>query len=445
MAGTTKDSSSDSPAERSRSRLRRTAGANTLRSSPALVSWIDRAVSRLTAETPWTYGDEIPVAARASVPLTTDTRLARSTAQPKAVPDDVRERFVRVGRDYYFPSGAQAFRDHGQKVVTRSENTEVIRAFVQIAVARGWRDITVTGTERFRRDAWRIATIAGLVVRGYRPTEFDKQKFVRELAAAREPREAAEPLVDPPARARSRTAQDTRNTSQGQLDIAKDAEANGRKPHERASDSASSAAGSAAKRERMYSGTLLEHGPAPYEFHPHGEPSYFLRIQTQRGAKVLWGKDLERAVEDVKVQSGDEIHLRRAGRQTVTVKRKERDEEGRVLKEHDVKAHRNQWEISRDNAGMAQRELDDSSREPRAPDSNSYSASRREPETQGALLALKGAQLFADRRIKDSSQRSAFVNAVREELVQVLNRGSAVPAPRLRPRAPEKMHAPVER
>lgn len=34
------------------------------------------------------------------------------------------------------------------------------------------------------------------------------------------------------------------------------------------------------------------------------------------------------------------------------MKRKERDEDGRVVNEQDIKAHRNQWEVSRDQHGL---------------------------------------------------------------------------------------------
>jgi hypothetical protein len=398
-----------------RRRARRSDATNTLRPSPAVVSWIYRAVSRLAAERQ-PYDETIERApARASPPVGAD----KSATPPRrdSVPEEVQARFVRVGRDFHFPSGARAFRDHGHKVVTHTENAAVIRALVDIAVERGWSDITVSGTGKFRREAWRAATVSGLVVRGYRPSEFDKQKLVRDLAAAREPRGRPAPLVDFPQLANANPAAPA--------------------PHVRASttrraaESANLAGersgfkeGESNRRERTYSGTLLEHGTAPYEFHPHGEPSYFLRIQTSRGPTVLWGKDLERAVDDAKVTSGEEIHVRQAGRESVTVKRKERDQAGRVVEEHDVKAHRNQWEVSRD-------QHSDEQGIPRT-QTRTAGASTDRARDESALRALKGAQLFANERISDPAQRSAFVNAVRDELAAAFDRGDPPPATRLR-------------
>jgi hypothetical protein len=72
----------------------------------------------------------------------------RSTPIPKrSVPDAVRGRFVRVGHDFRFLSDAHAFRDHGRKLVTQTENTAV-RALVDIAVERGWNDITIAGNRQ---------------------------------------------------------------------------------------------------------------------------------------------------------------------------------------------------------------------------------------------------------------------------------------------------------
>jgi hypothetical protein len=448
MARTTSNSSSGEAADRPRNRGRaRTAdAANTLRPSPALVSWIDRAVSRLTAEPPWTYEDGVPIAVRASAPApAADAPRARSRAEQAAVPDEVREQFIRVGRDYYFPSGMRAFRDHGTKMVTQSQNTEVVRSLVQIAQARGWQDITVTGTERFKRDTWRIATVSGLIVRGYRPNEFEKQKFVRDLAATREPPRPPEPLVDPPRPRTSRGTAESAAQNVPQQPVSPRAathDGNGARSPERVNARASAPVAAAPPNgERAYSGALLEHGPAPYEFDSEAEPSYFVRIQTQRGPKVLWGLDFERALQEAKVQPGDDIRVRQAGREKVTVKRRERDEAGRVVNERAVQAHRNQWEIRRDGIAGAEHEKNDRVRGPHAPNADARGATRELPEMEGALLALKGAQLFADQRIKDPAQRTAFVNAVREELTHVLDRDGAVRAPRLRERAPEQVRA----
>src|SRR5208283_2362812 len=121
-------------------------------------------------------------------------REAKSTADPgrtqpstsgrpeRFIPDHIRERFVQVGHRYYFSDGAHAFTDRGTRLVTPSENTEVVKSLIAVAEARGWQEVTVTGSERFRKEAWVAATTVGLKVRGYSPTEFERAHLVRKLA-----------------------------------------------------------------------------------------------------------------------------------------------------------------------------------------------------------------------------------------------------------------------
>src|SRR5437879_282575 len=76
---------------------------------------------------------------------------AKKETRSRFVPEEIRERFIGIGSKYYFPDGVAAFTDHGAKLTTRSENTEVIRSLVAIAQARNWGEIRLTGTEPFRK------------------------------------------------------------------------------------------------------------------------------------------------------------------------------------------------------------------------------------------------------------------------------------------------------
>lgn len=97
------------------------------------------------------------------------------TATPvqNAVPESVRKRFLNVDNDYYFPDRSPAFVDRGAKLATRGEHPEVVRALVDIAKERGWNNVTVKGSESFRRAAWIEAARSGMQVAGYKPTELD--------------------------------------------------------------------------------------------------------------------------------------------------------------------------------------------------------------------------------------------------------------------------------
>jgi hypothetical protein len=72
-----------------------------------------------------------------------------------------------------------AFRDHGRRLSTERNDPQAVREIVEIARHRGWDAIRVSGTAGFRREVWRVGTAAGLEVRGYRPTERDRQDAAR--------------------------------------------------------------------------------------------------------------------------------------------------------------------------------------------------------------------------------------------------------------------------
>lgn len=114
-----------------------------------------------------------PVAATVSTSTKMANPAVASTDRSTLVPENVARRFLKVEQDYYFLDRTPAFSDRGNKLATRGEHPEVVRSLVEIAIARGWDDITVKGTESFRRAAWMEASQSGLRVAGYKPTALD--------------------------------------------------------------------------------------------------------------------------------------------------------------------------------------------------------------------------------------------------------------------------------
>jgi putative DNA primase/helicase len=388
-----------------------------------------------------------------------------------------------MGRYYYFPGGNVAFEDKGKKVVTRSENTEVVRSLVEIAQARGWQDITVSGAERFRREAWRQATYAGLIVRGYQPTEQDKRQFVRDLAKARAPQEPPEPLIDPPrpviappyrempAAAVREAARATPSQSQMAFERVADPErerpvmASDRRSVRAHRDDPTPAlsipeaeegrsearrgkrAGS--QRARVYAGRLIEHGEARYKFRDDKELSYFVRLETADGPKDLWGVDFPRALNQAGVKEGDLIEVELTGRKSVAVKRPARDAQGRVLGEEEVPAHRNEWDVRQQERGAngSSRTSGTShtarSQALREPSALARESARENRALTNALATLRAAELLAEARIPDADQRTQFVEGVRAQLAQVLENDATPPAPQVRGRAVERARTPA--
>ncbi|HZE20236.1 MAG TPA: LPD7 domain-containing protein, partial [Candidatus Angelobacter sp.] len=334
------------------------------------------------------------------------TRRAAPAALPvpaaRPVPQVVRERFVQVRNHYYFPDGARAFTDRGNRLTTPSENTEVIRSLVAIAKAREWNEITVRGTERFRKAAWFAARLAGLEVRGYRPSEVEQAHLVRRLG-----RQNGVAAGEPPDREPS---EPKRLTDEG----------------------------ASPRRDRpgLLTGRLIDHGRANYR-HERGSPmSYFVKLETSRGDRTVWGVDLERALKESLTQPamGDEVGLRTVRQDAVKVKTPERDGDGNVVGERDLDTHRNRWIIEKrgffEARAHAARLLRNVTVDPRQ-------AVKEHPELAGTYLQLRAAELAA-KRLPDPGDRERFVETVRAALADSVARGEPMPPVRLRERRAER-------
>jgi putative DNA primase/helicase len=339
-----------------------------------------------------------------SAPKASSARHARDTsAESRAIPDEVRKQFVQVGRKYFFPDGARAFTDRGGRLTTPSENTEVIRSLVTIAQARGWSNITVSGTERFRKEAWSAAQAVGLAVRGYTPTELETAHLVRTLARRSAPR---------PDDSDAKSASPTRTRSRD-------------------------------RRGGLLVGKLIDHGRATYRHDPKQPVSYFVKIENEQGSRLIWGVDLERAFKEslTKPEAGDEIGLRAVRQDTVTVKKTERDGAGKVIGERNLDTHRNRWIVEKrsffEARAEAARTVRDTEIAPRA-------AVRTHPELAGTYLSLHAAEIAA-RRFRDPEDQRRFVSTVRQALADSVARGESLPPVRLRERVDPQKTPPASR
>jgi hypothetical protein len=348
---------------------------------------------------------------------TKSARHASTVASANVVPETIAKRFIQVRNKYYFPDGARAFTDRGNRLTTPSENTEVVRSLISIAQARGWHEITVRGSERFRQEAWVQASLVGLQVRGYRPSEVEQARVVRTLARE-QGREAGAPSPGSDADSIAPTAV-------------------GKSPA-RAVPEAPRAA-----RAPLLTGRLLDHGRAPYHQDPKAAMSYFVKLKTARGEQVIWGVDLERAFKEslTKPEHGDEVGLRSIRREPVTVRVATRDEAGEVTGEGSVEKIRNRWVVEKleffESRAAAARTVLDSSVSPRQGTAN-------HPELVGTYLQVHAAELAA-RMIRDPEDRARFVTMVRATLADSVAHGEPLPAVRLRERAKLRTPAPRER
>jgi putative DNA primase/helicase len=335
-----------------------------------------------------------------------DAREARTSGtSERLIPDHIRKRFVQVGHRYYFSDGAHAFTDRGARLITPSENMEVVKSLIAIAEARGWKDITVSGSERFRKEAWGAASALGLKVRGYTPTEFERALFARK--ASREAAATPQPVDQ--------------------------------SGHAGASRGADRNLGVRDRPKGPITGRLIDHGVAAYRHDPQEPLSYFVKIETSDGEREIWGIDLKRALKESLTQPkiGDEIGLRGVRRDTVTVQERERDSEGKVVGQKPLEAHRNRWIVERQDffaeRASAARTLRDPSVDPKQ-------GARRHPELVGTYLQMHAAQIAA-RQFRDPQDQERFVSHVRTALADAIARGEPLPRVRLKEKAATRVPA----
>ncbi len=195
--------------------------------------------------------------------------------------------------------------------------------------------------------------------------------------------------------------------------------------------------------QKLIVGRLQEHGKAKYQFRAQEAESYFVKLLTQRGERILWGKDLERAISASETQPkrGDMIGARRVAREAVTIISQRRDSTGRISSQNEQLAHRNRWVVEKvqfftERAKIARRVRD------------AQTDVRRDvklhPELTSTYLTLRGAQELAERRIADPKDRERFVALVREAMVGSIKKGEPIPVVRMRDSSqPKRLEAPI--
>jgi len=321
----------------------------------------------------------------ASAPQAENARVGR-------VPDSVQERFIQIGNKFHFPDGTEAFTHEGNRLTTRSENAVVIQSMVAIAREHSTGPVTVGGTDFFKKETWFAASLAGLEVRGYQPTDFERERLARALAARRSPgaSEAAHTPID------DRPAPKVGGTERGV------------EPRSQVSD--------------LIVGRLVDHGAAPYGHDPKQPMSYFVRVETARGDREIWGVDLERAFRQSLSTPGigEEIGVRAVGRQSVTVFAAKLDAEGREMGTAPLDTHRNQWIVERKSF------LDERQRMAEVLRDTTLSAAdaiRRHPELEGSYMQLQMGRALAEQQFRDKAQRNQFVDHLRAHIAQRIEHG----------------------
>jgi Large polyvalent protein-associated domain 7 len=92
-------------------------------------------------------------------------------------PTNINQQFLLIGNRVVYKDDPKKilFVDKGDKLTTpRDVNALKINTMLDVAEARGWNEIKLTGTKEFRQQAYMEATARGLAVSGYTPSKEER-------------------------------------------------------------------------------------------------------------------------------------------------------------------------------------------------------------------------------------------------------------------------------
>ncbi|MDO8336497.1 MAG: LPD7 domain-containing protein [Candidatus Saccharibacteria bacterium] len=277
------------------------------------------------------------------------------------IPDSIKRKYVVIDNKYY-ESGKDAklaFIDNTThiKAPDREPLDHHVRSMVEIAEAREWPSIKVKGTKEFRSSVWLEASLRGIKVEGYTPSPVEKAQLETLL---KKQSKAEEENSISKGQAYKQSASATNNAPSFKTDLnTQDQLALARKEDQKtfareSSPKEETPSTSKIQAIRSFSGTVIEHGDAPYEFQKDNSANYYAKLQTPTGEQVIWGKDIKRAIEVSNTTVGENIKLLDIGKQPVTVTENVKDESGKVIGTKLVDKHRNTWVVESEKTRQAE-------------------------------------------------------------------------------------------
>lgn len=110
----------------------------------------------------------------------------RSLKDFEYIPDNIKNNYVGVVKNkfmgdekinYYDKDDKSqmniAFEDRKDSLNTSRQDEKTINAMLDLAESKGWKEIKLKGTEEFKQKAWLEASLRGIEVKGYKPSERD--------------------------------------------------------------------------------------------------------------------------------------------------------------------------------------------------------------------------------------------------------------------------------
>ena len=253
------------------------------------------------------------------------------------LPDEIRHRFIVIEQkarlfgkghtDFTFRGGAQrgevAFSDAGRKLQTTHEDKATVATMLAVAQAKNWADISVSGSDAFRREVWIEGKLKGLEVRGYTPQKIDEQvvEKLRKERAGENTITVRNASIDGGKDApKSQDIDGDTLSPKAQAGLQSAAEKLAAKgASQRFIDATTAKLTEQVEREQVFAGKVVDFGTAPYQFHDGRNISSYVTLDTDKGRKTVWGKGVETAMKESNTAVGDEIALRKVGGVSVSV------------------------------------------------------------------------------------------------------------------------------
>lgn len=197
-----------------------------------------------------------------------------------SVPSNIQSRYIQtnsglLGHLNYSDINSRntvVFQDKGNKLSTPKNDAQTVSDMLDVAQAKNWGSIKISGSAEFKRQMWLEANLRGIATSGYKPSKED----LALLANQRENR--------------------SRNSIEHQP-LAPE-------PNKPAQEAPSKELGA----------RLVAHGKDHYNHNPDKGMSYFVLLEKDGKQWERWGMDLERAMKESGAQVGDKVELTDKGK-----------------------------------------------------------------------------------------------------------------------------------
>jgi hypothetical protein len=312
----------------------------------------------------------------------TDKKKAKQ-GNTQGIPETVSGRYLKIEDKYYLPDKTVAFEDHGNKLKLETENHTVIRDVLAIVEARGWQSISISGSQNFKHQVWREASLKGMEVSGYKPTELQ----MAELSHAMTLRDARKDVGD--------------NLKQ---------------------------------QDGVMRGVLLAHGTGHYKHDPKQGQSYYVKLDIDGKEVTRWGADFKRAFENSqsKPQIGDTVILSNLSQQSIEISATAPDDHGNVIDDKKT-VKKNIWHVEK---ASYQDTLQEQAQALRVGKEIEHKVIEQMPQLAAALAVSKLGEKIAQQAKETGALRSqdevdTMVSLIREGLAAALEKGKHIKTPEI--------------